>query len=90
MCATIYIRILGEGSPKMNLIVAKIKVALLKTETIPRLGFCATLILCKLVFSLLESFQFSNVPIHLWSDSIVALSRITSAPYLWQALYLTE
>ena len=83
MCATIYFRILGESSSEMNLIVAKTRVAPLKTQTIPRLELCAALILCKLVFSLLESFEFSNIPLHLWSDSTVALSWITSEPHLW-------
>ena len=71
MCATIYFRILREGRSKVNLIVAKTRVATLKTQTIPRLELFAALIPCKLDFSLLESFHFFNVPIHLWSDCVI-------------------
>ena len=84
MSATIYFRILGVDSSQVNLVVAKTTVAPLKTQTISRLELCAALILCRLVSGLLGLFEFSNVPLHLWTDSTVALSWITSEPYLWQ------
>ena len=74
MCATIYFRILGKGSSEVNSIVAKTRVSALKTQTISRLELCDALIIYKLVSGLLKSFEFSNVPLHLWLDSTVALA----------------
>ena len=90
MCARIYFRMLGEGSSEGNLIVVKTRVAPLTTQTIPRLELCAALILCKLVYSLLESSNFSKEPIHLWSDSTVEFSWITPELIFSKFLYLTE
>ena len=83
MCAVIYCRIIGLGSSIMNLMLAKTKVAPLKTQTTPRLELCATLLMCKLIYSLSSLFDFSKVPLHLiWSDSEVSLAWITSEPHL--------
>ena len=49
-------------------------------------NLCASLLLCKLVCSILDNFKFSQVSIHLWSDSQVVLCWIVYEPYLWQVL----
>ena len=69
ICASVYFRILYDNDCQVNLVVAKIKVASLKTQSIPRLELCAALLLCRLVNSLMENFNFSKVNVHLWSDS---------------------
>ena len=65
ICAVIYFRVLGSGFSQSNLVLAKTKIAPLKTQSTPRLELCAALLLCKLVSSLLSAFDFSEIPIHL-------------------------
>ena len=82
MCATVYIRVLDKTKSRINLIVAKTRVAPIKSITIPRLELCASLLLCQLTNHLISSLHLNDVPIHLWNDSKVALAWIS--PHLWQ------
>ena len=84
MCAIIYCRVIGLGSSITNLMLAKTKVAPLKTQTTPRLKLCAALLLCKLISFVSSSFDFSKVSLHFWSDSEVTLAWIASEPHLWK------
>ena len=47
MCAVVYCRVIGLGSSITDLMLAKTKVAPLKTQTTPRLEQCAALLLLK-------------------------------------------
>ena len=84
ICANIYFRILNESSCTVNIIAAKTKVNPIKTLSIPRLELCASLLLCKLLSSILEALSLHKYPIHLWSDSKNTLAWISSSPHLWQ------
>ena len=85
MCAVVYLRVLRSSDTVMNLVIAKTKVAPIKTVTIPRLELCAALLLSQLIHQMLSSMHFSKCPVHLWSDSTVALAWINSSAHMWQS-----
>lgn len=75
-CA-IYIRIEHAiDNIETNLIMAKSKVAPIKTVSIPRLELAAAHLLSQLFDSVRKSMEMENVPYYLWSDNIAALQWI--------------
>ena len=65
MCATLYIRVFQNDECLFNIVLAKTKVAPLKTQTIPRLELCSLLLLAKLVESLVSALHLLEVPVHM-------------------------
>nr|CAI5841723.1 unnamed protein product [Callosobruchus analis] len=82
--AALYLRsIIDVGEYSVNLLCSKTKVSPLKTITIPRLELCASLLGSQLVSIVITALSVS-VPIHMWSDSQVAISWINTEPSLLQ------
>lgn len=82
--AVIYSRIISDnGHVEINLIMAKTKVAPLKTVRLPRLELCAALLLGKLFASVQENFITKVEKWYAWTDSEIALSWIKSSPSRW-------
>ena len=83
MSVCIYLRVFNESSCNVNLLIAKTKLAPLKTLTIPRLELCAAYMLAKLLNSIASELDISEKIIHLWTDSTIVLSWLNSSPHLW-------
>lgn len=81
--AVVYLRTRNGNKVETRLIAAKTKVAPLKQVTLPRLELCAAALLTKLVAHLIRVLGLS-APIHLWSDSTVALGWIQAHPASWK------
>lgn len=71
-CATVYTLCRCENSRNIsNLLVAKSKVAPIKTISLPKLELMGALLLSKLIKYVMTIFNCNNIPITLWSDSSI-------------------
>ena len=84
MAATVYLRCISDNQVTMKLLIAKTKLAPVKSLTIPRLELCAALLVSKLANHVIEAISLRSCPLYLWSDSTVALAWIQSSPHSWQ------
>ncbi|KMQ84479.1 gag-pol polyprotein precursor, partial [Lasius niger] len=82
--AVVYIRTETCGRITVELIAAKTKVAPIKQVTLPRLELCASTLLVRLAAHVQHALGASTVPVHLWSDSTVALGWIRGHPTRWK------
>ncbi|XP_070172246.1 uncharacterized protein [Polyergus mexicanus] len=79
--AVVYVRAeTCEGLKEVKLIAAKTKVAPLKTVSLPRLELCAATLLVRLAAHVQHTLDQPDTPVHLWSDSTVALGWIRGHP----------
>ena len=76
----------NEGIIESSLLVAKTKVAPIKSQSIPRLEFCAALFGARLVKSTLKAVNQLNLQIgtqYAWTDSTIVLSWLSREPSHW-------
>ena len=90
MAAVVYLRVeYTDFSVSTELVMSKPKVALVKTQTIPKLELSAAVLLAKILNSVQTELQFELSWVHAWSDSMVALGWITTNP-VWLKTYVAN
>jgi len=84
LAAVVYIRVVEEDfTAQVKLLTSKTRVAPLKNVSIARLELSAAVLLAQLVTKVRQCLCFENMPVHLWSDSSVALYWIQGEPSRW-------
>nr|CAI5850157.1 unnamed protein product [Callosobruchus analis] len=79
----VYIRPWNKtGYCSVELLCAKSKVAPLKTLTVPRLEFCAALVLSRLATKFLNSVSMPFGKVYCWSDSTIVLNWLQTPPHM--------
>ena len=72
--AALYVRTVAtNGSVMVRLLVAKSKLAPLKTQSIARLELCGALLLAELYNSITQRSTLSASKVHLWTDATITL-----------------
>ncbi|XP_032689249.1 uncharacterized protein LOC116852728 [Odontomachus brunneus] len=83
--AVLYVRAdSGDSGRQVRIIMAKTKVAFLKQVILPHLELCAATLLVRLDAHVRRILRVSETPIHLWSDSTVALDWIQGHSSRWK------
>ena len=84
--SVVYLRfVLPDGGYAVSFVMARARVAPVKTVTLPRLELMACLIAARLVDHVRRALQLSDdVPVFCWTDSTVALAWVQSAPSKWK------
>ena len=83
--AAVYLRATyPDGSISCRLVVAKTRVAPLKTVSIPRLELCAAVMLAELLDVTRQALQIPDLEVWAWCDSTVALGWLRSSPSLFK------
>ncbi|XP_071056302.1 uncharacterized protein [Onthophagus taurus] len=82
--AVVYLRVFDNEEVRVSVVFSKSKVAPLKVVTIPRLELCACVLLVRLARRVRSALDVPDIPIHLWTDSTVALAWICSQPSKWK------
>nr|XP_034195185.1 uncharacterized protein LOC117611359 [Osmia lignaria] len=81
--AAVYLRVNNNGLVTTSLLVAKTKVAPVKTITIPKLELCGATLLSKLLIRVKEGINMSG-PTIAWTDSSVTLHWIRGHASQWK------
>ena len=81
--AVLYMRLIQNAKAILSLQVAKLKVAPVKTLSIPRLELCAALLLTRLTHNFYSTSTMSIANVHLWTDSADVLFWLKDHPSRW-------
>ncbi len=77
--AVVYVKTTdGHGNSRINLVIAKSRVAPVQTVMLPRLELCGGVLLANLIKTTSEELNIENV--YCWTDSSITLDWVNSSP----------
>ncbi|XP_071569784.1 uncharacterized protein [Temnothorax nylanderi] len=83
--AAVYIRVTSvTGETTSRLLVAKSKVAPIKSLSIPRLELSAAVLLARLLEFVRSALQLTAIPFFCWTDALVVLAWLAQHPSRWK------
>ncbi|XP_075150331.1 uncharacterized protein LOC142224446 [Haematobia irritans] len=83
-CACVYVVVNSDCASNSNLVVAKSKVAPLRTICLPRLELNGAELLARLTNYVLSVFDFKVTQTFLWTDSSIVLGWLSKPPWSWE------
>ncbi|XP_075162853.1 uncharacterized protein LOC142235486 [Haematobia irritans] len=83
-CACLYVVVNSDCASNSNLVVAKSKVAPLRTICLPRLELNGAELLARLTNYVLSVFDFKVTQTFLWTDSSIVLGWLSKPPWSWE------
>ncbi|XP_067614542.1 uncharacterized protein [Eurosta solidaginis] len=81
--AVIYMRVKTDDNVCTNLLLAKTRVAPVKTLSLPRLELCGAVLLAEITESIFRNLKLGPVKVNLWTDSTIVLAWIRKPPCSW-------
>ncbi|GFX02235.1 integrase catalytic domain-containing protein [Trichonephila clavipes] len=82
-CTAIYLKCITSECISVSLLTSKTRVAPLKTQSLPRLELCATLLLSNVLQVVLREFPSSIHRTIACMDSTITLAWLKTEPYCW-------
>ncbi|XP_036341119.1 uncharacterized protein LOC118750508, partial [Rhagoletis pomonella] len=67
--AAVYLRVTQNAKDVVSLLLAKTKVAPVKTISLPRLELCGAVLLAEIIETVMKSLDLGHLKSHLWTDS---------------------
>lgn len=80
----VYLRVVEGNKIKVNLIVARTKVAPVKLISVPRLELCGALLLSSMLKNVRTSLNIPNHCVFAWTDSTIVLAWLRKSPNTWK------
>ncbi|XP_054742580.1 uncharacterized protein LOC129247471 [Anastrepha obliqua] len=81
--AAVYLRVKKRDQVYLNLLLAKTRVAPVKTISLPRLELCGAVLLADIIETVTENLNLAHLDVHLWTDSTIVLAWIRKPPCSW-------
>lgn len=83
--AVIYARTLDEdGNYSINIVIAKTKVAPIKTLSTPKLELCGAVLLTRLMKYVTDSLRLDKISMFTWCDNTAVLDWLKKDPITWK------
>ncbi|XP_011688629.1 PREDICTED: uncharacterized protein LOC105450474 [Wasmannia auropunctata] len=82
--AVVYLRTVDNQERVATHLLARTKVAPVKTQSVPRLELCGAVLLAKLLDRIVKGLNMESCPVYVWTDAQVVLAWLRSHASRWK------